>query len=254
LDDKKLELVEIRQEAIFQVASAFNIPDKRCDDLAKVIEDFAAGKIVVTARTESAAETATPQAQQTVDVASEVAAESDSEAAAAPAGTATTAPRPDDTATETTKRRPRAKPRPDWIGARKTAPRVTAVEPCLPAAAPAENLSPAQVAAVIEDSTLGRLQARYEKRLREIVLPKGGFTTKAEANAAGRLSKTLRDLQKIQRKLRLPVTVIPERVREAERLRTDYETHHTKTGEVIPRRPRGRPRRHAAEEAELSAR
>lgn len=97
-----------------------------------------------------------------------------------------------------------------------------------------------------DDSRLGRLQARFEKRMREIELPSEGFTTKEQAAAAARLSTTLAELRKVQAELGLPVMLKPERVRQAERLRMEYVRHHNKTGEVIPVRPRGRPRRQVA--------
>lgn len=111
------------------------------------------------------------------------------------------------------------------------------------AAEPRPELSPSQVAAVIEDSTLGRLQARFEKRLREIELPGGGFTTKAQATAAHRLSQTFWHLQERQRKLLLPVMEKPERVKKAEAMESAYHRSHDDTGAPIPVRPRGRPSR-----------
>jgi hypothetical protein len=98
-----------------------------------------------------------------------------------------------------------------------------------------------------DDTRLGRLQARYEMRLRNLVLPPGGFTTKAEAKAGHRLYSTLCNLQEVQRELNLPVTKTPDRVLEAERMAKAYRDHHTKSGEFIPPRPRGRPRRVPAE-------
>jgi hypothetical protein len=105
------------------------------------------------------------------------------------------------------------------------------------------ELSPEQVALILEDCPLGHVLARYERQLRDIELPEGGFTTKAQADAAGRLDQTFRELQNIQAGLGLPVSEKPERVREAVRRRSAYVKHHTKTGEVIPARPRGRPPR-----------
>ena len=98
-------------------------------------------------------------------------------------------------------------------------------------------------ARVIEDTRLGRLQARYEKRLREIELPEGGFKTKEQSDAAHRLSTTLRDLQKVQTELGLPVAEKPEKVKKAEAMVSAYYGSHDKTGAPIARRPRGRPRR-----------
>jgi len=112
-------------------------------------------------------------------------------------------------------------------------------------AAPARaELSAQQLAAEIDDSTLGHRRRRFEKRLREIELPEGGFTTKEQAGAAALLATTLRELQKLERELGLPVTETPKRVREAEAMASAYRrSHDDETGEVIPPRPRGRPRR-----------
>jgi hypothetical protein len=109
------------------------------------------------------------------------------------------------------------------------------------------------VSEVTADTRLARLQARLQRRVREIELPEGGFTSKAQAKAAARLSTTFRDLQKVRAELELPPLEKPPEVREVARLRSDYVKHHTKTGEAIPRRRRGRPRR-VAVEAGLPAR
>ena len=105
-----------------------------------------------------------------------------------------------------------------------------------------------ELTAVIEDSPLARLRLRFAKRLREIELPADGFSTKAQADAAHRLSATLYQLQATQTGLGLPVTEKPERVREAERLRTAYLRSHDGAGLPVAVRPRGRPRRDAAQE------
>ena len=96
------------------------------------------------------------------------------------------------------------------------------------------DLPPKQVAAVAE------LQARYERRLREVVLPP---TTPAEATAARGLSATFENLQNLQRALSLPVTEKPERVTKADHMRRTYRRHHNEAGDLIPVRRRGRPRR-----------
>ena len=80
-------------------------------------------------------------------------------------------------------------------------------------------------------SRLQVLQARYEKRLRELVLPPGGFTTKAQADAGATLGSTLRELQKLQDKLGLPMTETPERVLQAAAMASAYRgCHDKKTG------------------------
>jgi hypothetical protein len=94
-----------------------------------------------------------------------------------------------------------------------------------------------------DDTRLGRLLARYEKRLREIELPEGGFTTKEQAAAGARLAQTLRHLQNVQRDLDLPVTETPEKVSKAEALASVYRYRHDETGAFKPPRRRGRPRR-----------
>ena len=141
---------------------------------------------------------------------------------------------------------------PDAAPAAMVLPRLTlaTTEPTTTAPLKIEpHITPEQVAAIVarvlqkKDTTLGRVRSRYERQLREIVLPSGGFTTKTEADAAAALSTTLRDLRKVQRDLGLSLTEKPERVSEAERLRSAFVRSHAKTGEVISVRPRGRPRR-----------
>jgi hypothetical protein len=104
------------------------------------------------------------------------------------------------------------------------------------------GLSASQIAVAIEDDTLIDRVARFGKRLREIKLPKGGFSTKEDAQAAGAFAKAFRDLQERETELGLPIREKPEAVNEAERLATAYYRRHTATGEFIPPRPRGRPR------------
>jgi hypothetical protein len=111
------------------------------------------------------------------------------------------------------------------------------------AAKPCPERSPELVAAMLKDSILGRLQEKYEKQLREIELPEGGFTTIEQARAGKSFAKTFHDLQKRRKKMKLPPLEKPRRVPEAERMADNYYAHHTKTGEFIPPRPRGRPRK-----------
>jgi hypothetical protein len=107
------------------------------------------------------------------------------------------------------------------------------------------ELSPSQLVAVVEDSPLGRLRARFEKELREIELPTGGFTTKAQADAAHRLSGILYQLHDVETGLGLPLTPKAEEVKEGERLRMAFLRSHDKEGRPVAVRPRGRPRRDA---------
>jgi hypothetical protein len=104
-------------------------------------------------------------------------------------------------------------------------------------------LSLSQLAAVLEDSTLGRLLARFEKRLREIDLPANGFTTKEQADAVQRLSSTFYQLQDVEAGFGLPLREKPAELREGERLRAEYMRHHDKEGRPIAVRRPGRPRR-----------
>jgi hypothetical protein len=96
-----------------------------------------------------------------------------------------------------------------------------------------------------DKARLGILEAEFREGLDKMRLPPGGFTTQAEADAGARLGTTLRELQKLQRKLNLPVTETPERVKLAEAMASAYRRSHDKeTGELIaPRGPGGRPRR-----------
>jgi hypothetical protein len=100
---------------------------------------------------------------------------------------------------------------------------------------------------------LDRLERRYEQRLKAIELPPGGFTTKKQADAAARLATNLRDVQKLQTELGCPVSEWPDRVTEAESMASAYRRTHTKTGEIVPRRPRGRPRRNSSSEQARSS-
>jgi tetratricopeptide (TPR) repeat protein len=108
---------------------------------------------------------------------------------------------------------------------------------------PRPDRSPEMVAAMVRDSILGRLDEKFEKQLREIELPEGGFTTIEQAKAGWALDKTFRDLQKRREKLRLPPMEKPDRVTEAASMAGQYYAHHNETGEFVPPRPRGRPRK-----------
>ena len=110
-------------------------------------------------------------------------------------------------------------------------------------AAPRPKLTPEQVRETKARARLDGLQLRYEERLEAIELPSGGFTTKAQVKAADQLAGTYRALAEVQAVLNLPVTEKPERVATAEAMASAYRRSHDETGEVIPVRPRGRPRR-----------
>lgn len=125
--------------------------------------------------------------------------------------------------------------------ARETTSRATAE--------PRPDRSPEEVAAMLKDSILGRLQEKFEKQLREIELPEGRFTTIEQARGGKAFAKTFYDLQKRREKLGLPPLERPDRVKEAGSMAAEYYDHHTKTGEFIPPKPRGRPRKVAQREA-----
>jgi hypothetical protein len=110
------------------------------------------------------------------------------------------------------------------------------------------KLSPTQVAAVIRDSTLGRLLRRYEEMLLTIGLPADGFETKQQAQAAARLATTYRSLR--QRQIELGLEPLPKdsRVREAERLRVAFDRKAQKTQ---PTRNTAPPRSRRAKAATL---
>jgi hypothetical protein len=105
------------------------------------------------------------------------------------------------------------------------------------------GLSGTQIAAAIADNTLIDRLVRFQKWQREIELPECGFTTKQQAQAGAAFAKTFHDLQESEAACRFPITEKPDQVRDAERMASDYYRHHTETGEMKPRRPRGRPRR-----------
>jgi tetratricopeptide (TPR) repeat protein len=102
------------------------------------------------------------------------------------------------------------------------------------------DLSPRQVAAVLEDSTLGRLRRRYEERLANVELPKDGFKTKKQAQAAGRLTTTYRDLRSRQLKLGLEPLSKDSRITEADRLREAFYRNDQKRKATPTQRTRSR--------------
>ena len=96
---------------------------------------------------------------------------------------------------------------------------------------------------VIIETTLHRLLRRYNERVEAIDLPSVGFfTTKEQAQAAGRLSTTYNELRKRQIELGLDPTAKHPRVKEAERMRWAYERREKKKDLLEPSRPgrRGR--------------
>jgi hypothetical protein len=100
-----------------------------------------------------------------------------------------------------------------------------------------------------DDTRLGRLEARFAARLSKLDLPEGGFTNEKDAAAAKRLATTTRELQKVQAALGLPVIETPERVKKGDAMAASYFRHHdAETGEPLPSRPRGRPRRVSVQE------
>jgi|SRR5665213_3272942 len=108
----------------------------------------------------------------------------------------------------------------------------------------AGKLTPQKIREAKDKARLDGLELLYQQRLEASDLPSGGFTTKEQADAGALLATTLRELQKLQGKLGLPVTKTPERVLEAQAMASAYRRHHDKeTGELIPPRRRGRPRR-----------
>jgi len=106
--------------------------------------------------------------------------------------------------------------------------------------------------AVIADSPLMRLRARFEDRLREVELPaEGGFTSKGQADAVTRLSSTFYQLQNVEAGFGLSSREIPPKLTEGLRLRSEWQNHHDKEGRPIAVRPRGRPRRDAGDEGRI---
>ena len=130
-------------------------------------------------------------------------------------------------------------------GAAAAVPRLVHVEPesaqapspAIPHHTTAEGLIPEN-----DNTPLGRLQLRYQQRLAALALPEGGFKTREQANAAGRLSKTLQDLQHLQARLGLKVTEKPPNVREAERMRMAFLRRYPAKPDASrpPRTPRSR--------------
>ena len=97
----------------------------------------------------------------------------------------------------------------------------------------ASTLSPSQVAAVVEDSTLGRLRRRYAKLLKNTRLPEDGLKTEEEVRAARRLEATYESLRKRQIKLGLEPLPRDNLVTEAHRLSTAFYRKQRKH-ELIP--------------------
>lgn len=100
---------------------------------------------------------------------------------------------------------------------------------------------------VDDDTRLGRLGARLKRRMSEIDLPQGGFTTIAQVKRAERLSKTFRDFELARAEVGMPPIEKPESVCKAEAMASAYRRRHDKTGAPVPVRRRGRPRRVAVE-------
>jgi hypothetical protein len=84
------------------------------------------------------------------------------------------------------------------------------------------DLSAPQLAAVVEDSTLGRLHRRYTELLATVELPKGGLKSVEQAQAAARLASTYEGLQRRRTELGLEPLPKDERVTEAQRLKTAF--------------------------------
>jgi tetratricopeptide (TPR) repeat protein len=102
--------------------------------------------------------------------------------------------------------------------------------------------TPQQIQIAKVKARLDGLLRRYEERLMEMNLPEGVIETKKEADAAARLATTLRDVQRLQAELRLPLTETPERVKQMEALAAVYRRSHDKTGKPVVPKTRGRPR------------
>jgi hypothetical protein len=115
------------------------------------------------------------------------------------------------------------------------------------------ELRPAQLARVLEHTTLAGLMTRYEKGLAELDVKPNGFTSKEQADTAANVAVTLRRLQELQAQLGLPVTETPEHVQKGEAMAAKFRRSHDETGAPIPSRPRGRPRREVTQ-ARASAR
>ena len=83
------------------------------------------------------------------------------------------------------------------------------------------KLSPEQVAAVVADSTLGRLQKRYDTLLK-VRLPSSGLETIEQARSAAQLSTTFDNLQKRRAELGLEPLPKSPKVADARRLSTAF--------------------------------
>jgi hypothetical protein len=95
-----------------------------------------------------------------------------------------------------------------------------------------------QLAELTVDTTLGRLQVRYEKRLRKIDLPNDKITNVEQARAARSLVVTYRNLVEQQTKLGLAPQPQDEKVLKAQRLSVAF--YREQKAGPTPRR-RGRP-------------
>jgi ankyrin repeat protein len=97
-----------------------------------------------------------------------------------------------------------------------------------------------------DEARLDGLLSECELQIDKLVLPPDGFTTKSDADAAARLATTVREVQKLQRKLGRTPMEMPEGVRIGEAMASAYRRSHDKeTGKLITPsgRPGGRPRR-----------
>jgi tetratricopeptide (TPR) repeat protein len=101
------------------------------------------------------------------------------------------------------------------------------------------KLSASQINALLKDSTLGRLHKRYLEAIENICLPPVGFSSKEEAQGAGRLSTTYQNL--VKRLTELGVDSIPKdsRVTEAERLRAAFYRRESGQRATPKRRVKG---------------
>ena len=95
-----------------------------------------------------------------------------------------------------------------------------------------------------EDTTLGRLRYRYEKRLREYIPPEGGIQSLEQAREAGKLVSTFQNLVKQQVRDKIEPTPENEIVTVANRQRVAFYEQQKRQGR--PPRPRGRPPKNKA--------
>jgi tetratricopeptide (TPR) repeat protein len=123
----------------------------------------------------------------------------------------------------------------------------------LPALAKLVEDFEAGAGALTDDTRLGRLQARFERRLREIELPEGGFKTLAQFKAGNRLKSTFYDLRDVERELGREIEK-PEKVAQTEAFISAWDRSHDKNGAPVAVRPVGRPRRAVGEQQADSSR